>query len=259
MLEQTSAQLTFTGAHPTNREFVEQLTAWGFARRKEEGVHIVFRGPHGGTLRVIRSLLGRADAERVDKAARLVRVTPDQFWEGPKAASPDPRRTATAGDVPRHRRIAPSDRVTSVVLGIHASEDRPLGFDQVVELVGGKVTRDQVRTASALLCREGDLDRIRSGVYQWSKGARTRSRTEASAQPSTGMPEPAPQIDTVAAAHNAAAVLFNQLFPTGIRMTAEAVIDVARWADLTEKLASYAEASRAPEPGDGHRVSAVCR
>jgi hypothetical protein len=43
---------------------VEQLTTWGFTQRKEGGVHIVFRGPHGGTLRVIRSLLSRVDTDR---------------------------------------------------------------------------------------------------------------------------------------------------------------------------------------------------
>jgi hypothetical protein len=30
--------------------------------------------------------------------------------------------------------------------------------------------RPQVRTASAALCRDGQLDRIRSGVYQWPAG-----------------------------------------------------------------------------------------
>ena len=41
-----------------------------------------FRGPRGGTLRVIRSQLGRADPARMDKAARLAGVTPAQFWSG---------------------------------------------------------------------------------------------------------------------------------------------------------------------------------
>src|SRR5215471_13570089 len=45
----------FAGPHPTCREFVAQLAAWGFTGRGEDHVHAVFRGPRGGTLRVIRS------------------------------------------------------------------------------------------------------------------------------------------------------------------------------------------------------------
>jgi hypothetical protein len=47
----------FAGPHPTCREFVTQLAAWGFTPRGEDHVHTVFRGPRGGTLRVIRSQL----------------------------------------------------------------------------------------------------------------------------------------------------------------------------------------------------------
>ena len=89
----------FTGAHPTNREFVEQLRAWGFTRRKEDGVHVVFRGPKGGTVRVIRSQLGRADTVAADKAARLAGVTAAQFWAGP----PQPGHQAQAPAPPRRR------------------------------------------------------------------------------------------------------------------------------------------------------------
>lgn len=243
MAAQTSDRPTSAGPHPTNREFVDQLTAWGFTRRKEEGVHLVFRGPHGGTLRVVRSLLGRVDTDRVDKAARLLRVTISQFWAGPETSVPEPLSPALDTDL-AHRRAASTDRVTSVVLGVHASEDRPLGFDQVVALGGGKVTREQVRTASAQLCREGDLDRIRSGVYQWAEGTRVRNRQETpSLLPAAGAAGPSARLRTAPSTLSAAAMLFNQLFPTGIRMTAEAVVDVARWTELTEKLVSYAEAS----------------
>src|SRR5690348_3457079 len=57
----------FAGPHPTCREFMTQLTTWGFTQRGEDHVHTVFRGPQGGTLRVIRSQLGRADPAQVDK------------------------------------------------------------------------------------------------------------------------------------------------------------------------------------------------
>ena len=41
----------FAGPHPTCREFVTQLAAWGFTPRGDDHVHTVFRGPRGGTLR----------------------------------------------------------------------------------------------------------------------------------------------------------------------------------------------------------------
>lgn len=63
---------TFTGAHPTNREFHDQLLTWGFTQRREDGVHLVLRGPHGGTLRILRSLTGR----------RMRSVTPSS-WRRP--------------------------------------------------------------------------------------------------------------------------------------------------------------------------------
>lgn len=234
-----------TGAHRTNREFADQLTAWGFAQRKVDGVHLVFRGPHGGTLRVIRSLLGRADTHVVEKAARLAGVAVDRFWEGPDGPAPEPQHAVYPADTARPRRAADRDRVTSLVLGVHAEADRPLGFDQVVELAGARITRDQARTASAQLCREGNLDRIRSGVYQWSGGARSRSHP-ATATPSATATFPARQQALPIPAkptHTSATELFDQLFPSGVRITAELLADFERWAELTEKLAQHAQAS----------------
>ncbi len=171
----------FAGPHPTCREFTAQLGAWGFSRRGEEGVHAVFRGPRGGTLRVLRSQLGRADPAAVGKAARLAGVTPAQFWAGPEPA-PEP-----AAEVPRPRaaarRPAVRDSVIALVLSVHAEADRPLGFDQVVGLSGNRVTRAQVSAASAALCRGGQLDRIRAGVYQWSAGLRAARRVPVARQP----------------------------------------------------------------------------
>src|SRR5512142_2941463 len=175
----------FTGAHPTNREFVEQLRAWGFTQRKEDGVHLVFRGPKGGTMRVIRSQLGRADPAVADKAARLAGVTPAQFWAGPQrqAAPGPPRDAASAGRAASRRKPAARDSVISLVLAIHAQADRPLRFDQVVERSGNRVTRAQVSTASSVLRRDGQLDRIRAGVYQWSGGPARSGQADPAPRP----------------------------------------------------------------------------
>lgn len=234
----------FTGAHPTNREFVEQLRAWGFTQRKEDGVHIVFRGPKGGTVRVIRSQLGRADTVVADKAARLAGVTAGEFWAGP--GQPGRQAPVVGGAAAARRRTGGTrDRITSLVLALHAAVDRPLGFDQVVELSGSRVTRAQVRTASAVLCREGDLDRIRSGVYQWSAGQRAAARhIPAARRACEALPRqaPVPPEQARPSAHPpgriSAAELFGQLFPAGVQMTAELLADLEQWARLTSKLAA---------------------
>jgi len=247
MAEQSNDHLA-ARASRTNREFAEQLAAWGFLQRKVDGVHLVFRGPHGGTLRVLRSLLGQADIGGVDKAARLAGVTVDRFWAGPDGPAPVAQHVVSltvspvvsSMDAAQPRRPVDRDRVTSLVLGVHAQADRPLGFDQVVELADARVTRDQVRTASAQLCRDGDLDRIRSGVYQWSGGVRSRSRSAtATAQPTPPQASPVP----AKATHTTTAELFDQLFPSGVRMTADLLADYEQWAELTEKLTRHAQAS----------------
>jgi hypothetical protein len=95
-------------------------------------------------------------------------------------------------------------------LSVHAAADRPLGFDQVVELSGNRVTRAQASAASAALCRDGQLDRIRSGMYQWSAGQRAAARQI-----------PAPRQDDVPVSQApagqgegvSASELFGQLFP----------------------------------------------
>jgi hypothetical protein len=230
----------FAGPHPTCREFTAQLAAWGFTERGQEHVHTVFRGPHGGTLRVIRSQLGRADPAAVGKAARLAGVTPAQFWAGPAAqAAP---AAAPEGGRPRRaprRRAAGRDSVIAVVLAIHAEADRPLSFDQVAELAGNRVTRAQVSAASAALCRGGQLDRIRSGVYQWSAGQRAARHIPPPRRAGGPAPEPpaAPRPGRVSAAE-----VFGQLFPAGVRMTGELLADLEQWARLTGKLASHGSA-----------------
>jgi hypothetical protein len=236
----------FAGPHPTCRQFVTQLIAWGFTQRRDDHVHTIFRGPQGGTLRVIRSQLGRADPALVEKAARLAGVTPEQFWSGPEshAMSVSLPDTARAGNPSPRRKRAAHDSVLSVVLAIHAETDRPLGFDQVVELSGNRVTREQVSTASSALCRDGQLDRIRSGVYQWSQGQRAARRIPAARRPADLLPHhalisadparpPAPQPVSISAAD-----LFRQLFPDGVQMTSELFADLEQLLRLTSKLAA---------------------
>jgi hypothetical protein len=238
----------FAGPHPTCREFVAQLAAWGFTERSEDHVHTVFRGPHGGTLRVIRSQLGRADPALVNKAARLAGVTPAQFWSGPPgpdtpAAPSAPPGAAAARPRTASRRTAASrDSVIAVVLAIHAEADRPLGFDQIAGLSGNRVTRAQVSAASAALCRDGQLDRIRSGVYQWSGGQRAARRVPRARQAADGLPSGPPDART---GRVSAAELFGQLFPSGVQLTGELLADLEQWARLTGKLASRGGAAGA--------------
>ncbi|MGH3199025.1 MAG: hypothetical protein ACRDOH_21110 [Streptosporangiaceae bacterium] len=225
----------FAGPHPTCGEFVAQLATWGFTERGEDHVHTVFRGPHGGTLRVLR-----ADPALAEKAARLAGVTPAHFWAGPEPA-PAPE---SAQEVPRpraaaRRRPAARDSVVALVLSVHAEADRPLGFDQVAELSGNRVTRTQVSAASAALCRGGQLDRIRSGVYQWSAGRRAARRVPAARRADALPPEPpATRPGSVSAAE-----LFGQLFPAGVQMTGELLGDLEQWARLTGKLAAHGGAA----------------
>lgn len=238
---------SFAGPHPTCREFVTQLIAWGFTQRRDDHVHSIFRGPQGGTLRVIRSQLGRADPALVEKAARLAGVTPGQFWSGPEshAMSASPSATARAGGTSSGRKRATHDSVISLVLAIHAQADRPLGFDQVVELSGNRVTRAQVITASSALCRDGQLDRIRSGVYQWSAGQRAAARQIPAPRrpaavliPQALMPAEPTGLPVRQNGQMSAAELFSQLFPDGIHMTGELFADLEQLVRLTCKLAA---------------------
>ena len=226
----------FAGPHPTCRELVARLAAWGFTRRKEEGMHTLYPGPHGGTLRVIRSELGPADPVTAEKAARLAGVTPAEFWGGPTAPTAAPLQEVPRPAAARpRRRAAGRDSVLSVVLTVHVTADRPLGFDQVVALSGRQVTRAQASAASSALCRDGQLDR-RAGVYQWSEGQRAAARQVPLPRRDTPRaPEPAasPANGTAAAAD-----VFGQLFPAGIKMTAAALADLEQWGRLTSRLAA---------------------
>jgi hypothetical protein len=256
---------SFTGAHPTAAEFLDQMLAWGFTRQPDRGVHAVLRGPHGGRIQILRSLAGRADATQVEKAARLTRISVEAFWAGPEAL--ELRRSETApGDsggiitpegesidvaaatpAPHkdRRKTVPHDRVTSLVLAAHTKADRPLGFDEVVDLCGGRATRQQIVAASAALCRDGDLDRIRSGVYQWSAGERAARHDHGSAGDLRILRQqswPASTHTEGESRHKSTAQVLRQLFPAGLRLTPDMYDDLERWAALTEKLTNRAEA-----------------
>ncbi len=111
----------------------------------------------------------------------------------------------------------------------------------MAELAGNRVTRAQVSAASAALCRGGQLDRIRSGVYQWSAGQRAARQVPRPRRADGGLsPEsPADRPGRVSAAE-----LFGQLFPSGVQMTGELLADLEQWARLTGRLA--AQGSTAP-------------
>jgi hypothetical protein len=160
---------------------------------------------------------------------------PAQFWAGPEPAPappPDVPRPGAAGRPPAAR-----DTVISLVLSVHAAADRPLGFDRVARLSGSRVTRAQVSAASASLCRDGQLDRIRSSVYQWSAGQ--RAARQASGVPGTRQADARPPEPPAGRPGRAsAAELFGQLFPSGIQMTGELLADLEQWAHLTGKLAA---------------------
>jgi hypothetical protein len=139
----------------------------------------------------------------------------------------------------------PVNRSSRAAIAIHAQADRPLGFDQVVELSGNPVTRAQMSAASSALCRNGQLDRIRSGVYQWSAGQRAAAkhipaaRRGAGTLPPAGTPAPELARPSVRhTGHMSAAELFSQLFPSGVQMTGELLADLEQWARLTGKLAA---------------------
>ena len=107
------------------------------------------------------------------------------------------------------------------------------------------MTRAQVSTASSALCRDGQLDRIRSGVYQWSAGQRAAARRiPAARRPAEPLPQQAllPAEPTRPPArqpgHMSAAELFSHLFPDGVQITAELFADLEQLMRLTSKLAA---------------------
>jgi hypothetical protein len=158
--------------------------------------------------------------------------------------------TARAGRATSRRKRAAHDSIVSLVLAIHAEADRPLGFDQVVDLSGNRVTREQVSTASSALCRDGQLDRIRSGVYQWSQGQRAAARRiPAARRPAELLPQHTlmPAEPTGLPAREPVSLplaeLFSRLFPDGVQVTGELFADLEQLLRLTSKLTAGGNAT----------------
>jgi hypothetical protein len=246
--------------HPTVREFAELLEQWGFKplhARRTDRHHRLLRGPHGGRIQVLASLQGRADADQLARAAHLAQVDLDTFLAGPSArpsgrpdpasitgnataAAPQPSAKSTARP-PRPR--AGGDSVVALVLTTHARQDRPMRFEELVDLCDGRVTRVQVREASAHLCRTGQLDRICDGVYQWAHGARRQASSHpAPAQPPT-IPPQAAGTEPIRSQATVEPVdeLFARLFPDGVRMTPQLLRDLQQWTELTRALATHVD------------------
>jgi hypothetical protein len=103
-----------------------------------------------------------------------------------------------------------------------------MSFDQVAELSGEPGDPRPGKRGQ----RRGELDRIRSGVYQWSAGQRAARRIPPARQPGVIAPEP----PAARPGNMSAAELFGQLFPAGVQMTGELLADLEQWARLTGKL-----------------------
>jgi hypothetical protein len=102
-----------------------------------------------------------------------------------------------------------------------------------------------VGAASSALCRDGQLHRIRSGVYQWSAGQRAAARQIPAARldaETLSQQGPLPPESAWPSARRtgrmSAAELFSQLFPSSVQMTGELLADLEQWARLTSKLAA---------------------
>lgn len=136
----------------------------------------------------------------------------------------------------------------SLVLSVHVKAGRPLGFDEVVRVCGGRITRKQVSHASSVLCRDGDLDRVRTGVYQWHGVVAASPPAPIDAAPLRVVSEPSTTSSPASAdrptEHRAAAVeLFEQLFPDGVTMTADLFADLQQWSQLTARISNQSRAS----------------
>lgn len=255
---------TFNGAHPSTAQFVELLVAWGFRRRKDTGTHVVFRGPNGGVLRMPRQTSGRANPVQVSKAARLAGVSVTQLLAGPLASAepvtaPAPIHASAATPTPTtppakrkgaRRPRNGRDSLTCRVLAVHSTAGRPLSFEEVAAACGDDVTRTQVVQVSSKLCRDGHLEKVRTGYYQWPT-----DQPQAEERPAPVAPPPvaittlrpaAPARDRRREARKAR--LAERMFPDGLPAMsaaefAELDAHLEHWVDLADRLTGHAEAS----------------
>lgn len=233
---------TYPGAHPTTQDFLNCLLDWGFVQRGHDGPHVVYRAPGGGQVKLLGSLVGRPTANQVAKAAKYVNRTIEAFWAGPGATAeettrPRPAAVSTpepAPTQPRRRQRNDHDSAPATVLAIHTKSDRPLSLDEVVTRAGGRLNRQQVSAASSTLCRDGNLERVRPGVYQWSGQPRSAEQAHF---PDRRSPIPSPRSEPVPTTA-AAAELFARFFPDGAHLTAETFAELLQFAAFTEKLSA---------------------
>ena len=129
----------------------------------------------------------------------------------------------------------------AVVYGIHINAGKPLAFDEVVVRAGGRLTRGQVANASATLCRDGLLDRIRRGIYQRSSTTRPGGRNSERLSVATEqvphprpVSTPPPELSAITEAD-----VLARLFPDGVTITAADLPDLRQFLDLAAKLVDH--------------------
>ncbi len=113
------------------------------------------------------------------------------WWGPPRIASPavdiEVSTGARSAD-PRHRGTPPAPLAPPPAASAPpTTASSPSSWPSTLKRTGhsasirssscpGIESRAQVSTASSTLCRDGQLDRIRTGVYQWSAGQRAAAR-----------------------------------------------------------------------------------
>lgn len=193
-------------------DFHDLLLERGFTEVGCSKSKVTLQGPNGGRMELPRQMAGRVFASHVERAARLLHISPEELLadadiEEPKAATgtsgpltaaegarlvfqsttppkPPTRPTlvpspAEPEESPEHkqepprenprRSTAPRTSHISAVLTVMAETGRAVNFDWITTAcrrAGHTISRDQVRDACSALARDGQLIRVRRGVYR---------------------------------------------------------------------------------------------